>query len=114
MAKITNSQIQALTLKEAVKLRETLDNHIEGLQEAQKAEVLEKVNKMLDEAGLTTSDLKPPKKTRRKSSGKPIPTKYQHPTDTSLKWSGRGRPKRWVKTWLEENPENKLEDIEIK
>ena len=113
MAKITNSQIQALTLKEAVKLRETLDNHIEGLQEAQKAEVLEKVNKMLDEVGLTTSDLKPPKKARRKSSG-PIPAKYQHPTDKSLKWSGRGRPKVWVTEWLAENPENKLENIEIK
>jgi DNA-binding protein H-NS len=109
MAKITNAQIQALTLKEAVKLRASLDTHIGELQEAQKAEVLEKVNKMLDEVGLTTSDLKPPKKARRKSSGKPIPPKYELEGTT---WTGRGRKPKVFQKFVDEG--GNLEELEIK
>ena len=86
-AKITNSMVQSLTLKESLKLRESLDNHISELQKAQQAEVLEKVNNMLDEVGLSVDDLKPQKKTR-KSPGTVAP-KYKSPDGTL--YSGRGR-----------------------
>lgn len=28
------------------------------------------------------------------------PVRYRHPSDKSLRWSGRGRQPKWVKDWL--------------
>jgi DNA-binding protein H-NS len=111
MEKITDEQIQALTLKEANKLKESLESHIAGLKEAEQAEAIEQAHKILASVGLTISDLKPSKKTRKSS---PVVAKYQHPTDENLKWSGRGRQKIWVTEWLEQNPGKKVDDLEIK
>jgi|SaaInl8_120m_RNA_FD_contig_61_1241224_length_391_multi_3_in_0_out_0_1 DNA-binding protein H-NS len=86
-SKITNSMVQTLTLKESLKLRDSLNNHIDGLQKAQQAEVLEKVQSMLDEVGLSVDSLIAPKKKTRKSSGS-IPPKYDL---NGVLWTGRGR-----------------------
>jgi DNA-binding protein H-NS len=109
-SKITNSMIQSLTLKEAVKLRETLDNHIEILQEAKREENINKVNSLLEEVGLSIDDLKTTKKKTRKSSGT-VKIKYMHPDNKDLVSTGRGRQKNWISKWLEENPDGVIEDL---
>lgn len=43
-----------------------------------------------------------------------IEPKYRHPSDPSLTWSGRGRARRWVTEWLEEDKTRKLDDLLIK
>jgi DNA-binding protein H-NS len=105
-SKITNSQVQALTLKEALKIRDTLNNHISDLQKAQQAEVLEKVNLMLVEAGLTAADLKPGKKTR-KSSGS-VPPKYEL---EGVQWTGRGRKPKVFQAFVDKG--GNLEELLI-
>ena len=107
-SKITNSQVQALTLKEALKIRDTLDNHISELQKAQQADVLEKINIMLEEVNLTAADLIPVKKTR-KSPGSVAP-KYKDPA-TGKTHSGRGKPSKWMTEHISNG--GNLEDLLI-
>lgn len=43
-----------------------------------------------------------------------VPKKYQHPTNPTLTWSGRGVQPVWLREYLKENPEAKLEDFRIR
>lgn len=43
-----------------------------------------------------------------------VPKKYQHPTNPSLAWSGRGVWPRWLREYLAQNPGAKLEDLRIR
>jgi DNA-binding protein H-NS len=86
-SKFTNSNVQSLTLKEALKVRDFLDNHISELQKEQQAETINKIQSMLDEVGLSVDDLTAPKKKTRKSSGS-VPPKYEL---DGVQWTGRGR-----------------------
>lgn len=54
------------------------------------------------------------KKSVGKSKGANIEPKYRHLTDLSLVWSGRGKQPNWIKEWLENNPENTIDDLLIK
>lgn len=40
-------------------------------------------------------------KATKKEKGGTAPTRFKHPQDETLKWSGRGRQPKWVKEWAE-------------
>lgn len=64
-----------------------------------------------DELLNTVSNIK---KSVGKSKGGNIEPKYRHLTNLSLVWSGRGKQPNWIKEWLENNPENTIDDLLIK
>ena len=87
---------------------------------SKKEEKLTKVrNKMaaLAEAeGLDLDELlgSNPKRTKKKgATGAKVPAKYQHPTDESLQWTGRGRQPKWVVEYLK-GGKKKLDTLLIK
>lgn len=43
-----------------------------------------------------------------------VPKKYQHPTNPTLAWAGRGLKPRWLVEYLEENPEASIDDLRIR
>jgi DNA-binding protein H-NS len=57
--------------------------------------------------GLSLEELLSAGKSRRKRRAPN--TKYQHPEDASLKWSGRGKQPAWVRECLERGM--RLEDL---
>lgn len=42
-----------------------------------------------------------------------VKSKYQHPENAAVTWSGRGRKPRWVTEWLNQNPGGDIEDLAI-
>ena len=46
-----------------------------------------------------------------KRAGKPVATKYRHPDEPSLTWSGRGRQPKWISEFLAKG--GKIESLAI-
>lgn len=97
--------------KELLAQREKLDSQIQSLMQREKSEGIVKAKKIIDEFGLTASDLfgrkaaaagkrgRPAKKAATKKRvgkkrGKVAP-KYKNPS-TGETWTGRGKAPRWI------------------
>lgn len=97
--------------KELLAQREKLDSQIHALMQREKSEGIAKAKKIIDEFGLTVSDLfgrktsstgkrgRPakkgaPKKRVGKKRGKVAP-KYKNPA-TGETWTGRGKAPKWI------------------
>lgn len=76
--------------KELISQKEELDRLIAQAHKAESADALAKVRSMIKEFGFTAQQVFPytPEK-------KTAPTKYYDP-DTGSKWSGRGKPPKWI------------------
>ncbi len=96
--------------KELLSQREKLDSQIQALMQREKSEGIAKAKKIIDEFGLTASDLfgrkvsagkrgRPAKKAAikkrvGKKRGKVAP-KYKNPA-TGETWTGRGKAPKWI------------------
>jgi len=94
--------------KELLAQREKLDSQIQNLMQREKAEGIAKAKKIIEEFGLTASDLfgrkgkrgRPAKKAAGakkrvgKKRGKVAP-KYKNPA-TGETWTGRGKAPKWI------------------
>ncbi len=80
-----------------------VEQQIRGLQQAEKASVLENIRSLMAQYGLTAADLAPPaRKTRGPGKAaeegrvsKPVAAKYRHP-ESGATWSGRGLQPKWL------------------
>jgi DNA-binding protein H-NS len=98
--------------KELLAQREKLDSQIQSLMQREKAEGIAKAKKIIDEFGLTASDLfgrkaagkgkrgRPAKKgaAAKKRVGKKrgkVAPKYKNPA-TGETWTGRGKAPKWI------------------
>ena len=88
------------TLKELIAQREALEREIERTQKQARADAIAKVRAMMDEYGLTLSDLST-KARFKASSGKggKVAAKFRN-TATGETWSGRGLQPKWLKAAL--------------
>ena len=87
----------------------------ETLLKEQRATKLKEVKEIIKQFGFTANELGVVSKTNKKGSGAnktQLEPKYQHPTDNSLKWVGRGAYPKWVKDFLAGG--GGLVDLEIK
>lgn len=89
--------LQSLSLQELYALRDQLDAETARRQSAEKAEVMQKVQALMSQYGLSADDLQ--KKTG--AARKPVAAKYQNPVDPSQTWTGRGRKPLWVQAYLD-------------
>lgn len=98
--------ISKLTYAELLKLRAEIDRVIDGRREQERAETLEKIQRLAQSAGFEIDDLLGGRKPNRKSpSGvrtakQPKVQKYANPTDPSQTWSGRGNAPGWAREYF--------------
>jgi DNA-binding protein H-NS len=88
------------SLKELIAQKEALELEIERTKKQDRSEAVAKVRALMDEYGLTTSDLvvkRGPKP--RAGKGAKVAAKYRN-TATGDSWSGRGLQPKWLKAAL--------------
>ncbi len=80
--------------KELLAQREQLDKQIKEAIQREKADSIAKAKIIIEEYGLSISDLFSRKSGVRNTSGKVTP-KYRNPS-TSETWTGRGKAPKWI------------------
>jgi len=89
---MTDYDLEALSLTELRKLDKDVAKAISTFEDRQKADARAKVEAFSREMGYSLAELAghdaKPKRT-------PAVPKYQHPENTALTWSGRGRKPLW-------------------
>jgi len=71
-----------------------------AIKEREKAELFkarEQILAIAHSAGISLQELLSASKDQPK---KTVAIRYQHPSDTSLHWTGRGRQPKWVQDWI--------------
>lgn len=99
--------IQAMTLEQLYEYRAQISSEISHREAYEKAEALRKVRELMQLHGLSAEDLA--KKGGVATEKRAVAIKYQHPTDLSLTWTGRGRKPLWVQAHLDNG--GTLEDL---
>ncbi len=92
-----DTQLDKMSLKELVDLRERLAKAIVERQNQEKVELKQKIANLAQDAGFSINELFASGAGRRGGKGKATSgAKYQHPDDPNLTWSGRGRKPNWL------------------
>ncbi len=84
--------LEALPLKELLKLQKDLTKAISTYEDRQKTEARAKLDIIAKEMGYSLADLVG---AELKSIRAPAVAKYRHPENAALTWSGRGRKPQW-------------------
>jgi DNA-binding protein H-NS len=106
--------LSALSLPELRRLQSKVETEIRRRSESTRRALLKRVQKMVEDEGLSLSDLieapaeiekaAPAKGGRRVAAAKqekPAPViKYRNPANPDQGWSGRGRKPQWAIDWL--------------
>lgn len=85
-------------------LRRLIDSEIMSRASVERSQAIFQIQQIAASLGTSVHDLMSGMKERkvRSDAGKvvaPTEMKYQDPTDTARKWSGRGLAPKWVKDW---------------
>lgn len=89
---MSDFNLNSMPLTELKQLHKDIAKAIFTYEDRQRAEARVKVEALAKEFGFTLAELiGTNKKTRRI----PVAPKYQHPENSSLTWSGRGRKPQW-------------------
>ena len=88
------------TLKELIAQKEQLERQIEQAQQQSRSEAITKVRALMDEYGLTATDLSNKAGAKpRAGKGNKVAAKYRNAA-TGEAWSGRGLQPKWLKAAL--------------
>jgi DNA-binding protein H-NS len=96
-----NVSLEGLSVSDLTALQAKIDQQIKVKQEEARQEVKNKIIALLEESGLTISDLFPSVKGQKvlTSDSKPkVKVKY---SDGQNNWTGRGRMPLWVKSFIQ-------------
>ena len=94
--------LNSLSLPELTKLQKALPAAIKRRRTSERKSVIIAVRALVAQRGFDFDELLHDivtSQTSAKKPGKPLPIKYRHPQDSSLKWSGRGRKPAWIIRW---------------
>jgi len=85
------------TYKELLKQREALEAQISDARQRELSDAVSRVRGLIEEFGLTASDVFPPARGRATSSAKggKVAAKYRDPA-TGATWTGRGKAPKWI------------------
>jgi DNA-binding protein H-NS len=103
-------ELNKLSYKELLALQQKISNAIVLRKQQEKASLKHQLEELAANSGFDLNDLMgtlPPERKRKK-----VATKYRHPKDATLKWTGRGRKPLWLVAELEKG--RKLESFLIK
>lgn len=87
---------QTSSYKELLAQREALEKQIAAARKAEVAKVVQEIQTLSAEFGLTPEDLFPRSKKKRASATSSVGPKYLDPA-TGQTWTGRGKPPIWIK-----------------
>lgn len=83
------------TLIELLKQRDELSKQIEELKRHEMKNALAKIHELVEQFGITASDIFPDTKEKKSDSVKKVPPKYRN-KETGKTWTGRGKPPKWI------------------
>lgn len=83
------------TYQELLQQREQLDRQIKEAAEREKSEGIAKVKALIEQYGLTASDIFSRRAGSGKSAGGKVAPKYRNPS-TGETWTGRGKAPKWI------------------
>ena len=87
--------LEQMSVEELIRLEKQVQKMIEQKQQAEKKQLIDEFKARAASLGLSIdlviNDEKPAKKT-----GAKVAPKYQHPSNPSLTWTGRGRTPKWI------------------
>ncbi len=95
---MTDFDVETLSLKELKSLQKDLAKAISTFEDRQKSDARSKLEIIAKEMGYSLADLIG---TEVKPTRAPAATKYRHPENAALTWSGRGRKPLWFVAALE-------------
>ena len=89
-------------------LKKDIDKEIQGRRKEDAKKAQHELKQVAERYGFALSDLVGAQAPKTRSKAK---TQFQHPSDATKTWSGRGRKPAWVKDW--EATGRSLEDLRI-
>jgi len=78
-------------------LQDQVNQELKQREQEEVAEAREQIMAIAQRVGIPLKELI---MTPVRAKGPKTGTRYRHPSDGSLQWSGRGRQPRWIKEWL--------------
>lgn len=102
--------VDKLSLKELLDLEAKVEKAIAQARERERAEVKQKIEAIVQNAGFSVSELFGGRAPT--SKGRSVAAKYVNPDNRSETWTGRGRKPRWLTAKLEKGA--KLEDFAVR
>jgi DNA-binding protein H-NS len=100
-----------MSLKELLDIEVRLQKAIASAKNRERAAVKEKVQNLLNNAGLSAEELFGSRKGGRGGKGGKVAPKYRNPDNPTETWTGRGRQPRWLSAKLSKG--GKLADYTI-
>jgi DNA-binding protein H-NS len=88
--------LSSYTTEQLNQLKKDIDKEIQGRRKEDAKKAQNELKQVAERYGFTLSDLVGGQPTRTRTKAK---VRFQHPSDASKTWSGRGRKPAWVKEW---------------
>jgi DNA-binding protein H-NS len=88
--------LTGLSVADLRALQEQINQEMKKREDQEVAKAREQILAIAQSIGIPLKDLLA-SSARVKAPTKSVPVRYRHPTNASLKWSGRGRQPQWVK-----------------
>ena len=92
--------LSGLSLADLRTLHEQLKQEISKREHQEVAKAREQIIAIAQSVGIPLKDLINSPASPREGNGV-VSARYRHPSDKSLRWSGRGRQPKWIKDWVE-------------
>ena len=97
------------TTEQLGQLKKDIEKEVQSRHKEDAKKAQQEMKQVAERYGFTLNDLVPgqqPAKTRAKGKAQ-----FQHPTDPSKTWTGRGRKPAWIKDWEAEG--RSLDELRI-
>jgi DNA-binding protein H-NS len=93
--------LEKLSIAELNSLKISIDHELVRRKESEKSNFIKELGALAQARGYALDELLGAKAKKTKGGlRKPAGIKYQHPDNTQLTWSGRGRQPAWIKDWV--------------
>jgi DNA-binding protein H-NS len=89
--------LSKLSASDLRNLQDQVKQELKQREQEEVAKAREQIFAIAQSVGIPLKDLLASQP--RAKTGK-VATRYRHPADATLQWSGRGRQPRWIKEWL--------------
>lgn len=103
--------LSSLSVSELRDLLQQIPAEIKQRESQEKINALNEMRALAKAKGFTLEELLGKDVKEKTSAGvrNKVKTKYRHPGNATLEWTGRGRKPKWIEAWLAEG--NSLENL---
>jgi len=101
-------ELTTMTFAQLRELQEQIAAAIKEREKTEQAQARQQILAIAQSAGISLQELIGSLKSQPK---KTVAIRYQHPTDATLRWTGRGRQPLWIEQWIASG--HPLSDIDV-